>query len=130
MARKEEELKTRLAAVLRDLQTEGTKDPEALFFIGSLAVSLIDKTKARSWPAFKEKLSTAEYDLLLRDFQTQGKKLHNAGEGKKAYAIQALAISLVCRTQRNDFQMREGEALLDRLIAGAVASYRKALRPN
>lgn len=130
MARKEDELKSRLAAVLRDLQSDAPADPEALFMIGSLAATLVDKAKARSWSSFKEKLTTAEYDGLLRDFQAQGKKLYDSGEGKKAYAMQALGLSIVCRTQRADFQMREGEALLDRLISGAVAGYRRAQRPN
>lgn len=126
MARKEEELKNRLVAVLRDLQSDAKEDPEALFLIGSLASTLMEKAKAKSWPAFKDALTTAEYDFLLRDFQKQGKAQLDAGEGKKAYAMQALGLSLVCKTQRNDFQMREGEALLDRIIGGAAATFRKA----
>ena len=43
MARKEDELKNRLAAVLRDLQTEAKDDPEAVFLIGSLASTLVSK---------------------------------------------------------------------------------------
>jgi len=128
MARKEDELKTRLAAVLRDLQTEAKDDPEALFLIGSLASTLVSKAEKRSWREFKDDLSTFEYDMLLRDFQNQGKSMYAKGEGKKAYAVQTLGISLVCRTQRNDFQMREGEDILDSMISKALAAFRQAQR--
>lgn len=130
MATKEEQLKVRLATVLRDLGSEGRKDPEAVLLIGSLASELIDKGKAKSWPALKDSLSAADYDKLLHDFQSQGGALLDAGEGKKAYAIQALGLSLVCRTQRKDFQMREGEMLLDGFIAGAVKLYRQTQKSN
>jgi hypothetical protein len=41
-----------------------------------------------------------------------------------------MGISLVCRTQRADALMREGEVLLDALITGAVDIYRKTQRTN
>lgn len=129
MARKEQDLKIRLAGLLRDLQGEARQDPEAFVLIGSLAATLIDKSGAPSWPALKNSLTAEDYDKLLYDFRSQGNALAESGEGKKVYAIQALAISLICSTQRKDFQMREGEVLLDRFIAGAVEAYRNGSRP-
>jgi hypothetical protein len=130
MQTKEQDLKNRLAAVLRDLQRNGDKEPEAIWHIGSLAATLVDKTKRPSWPALKNSLTPEQYDKLLNDFQDQGNALYQAGERHKAYAIQALGISLVLRTQRNDFQLRDGEALLDAMINGAVRFYRKSQQPN
>jgi hypothetical protein len=130
MPTKEDDLKQRLAAVLRDVQHDGNKDPEAIWMIGSLAAALIDKAKAKSWPALKDSLSAENYDKLLNDFQTQGNALFQAGDTKRAYAVQAMGISLVCRTQRADALMREGEVLLDALITGAVDIYRKTQRTN
>lgn len=128
MARKEDELKNRLAAVLQDLQADGKEDLEAMYLLGSLASTMMEKAKKRSWASFKDDLLSVEYDFLLGDLQKQGNALHLAGDIKKAYAIQAIALSLVCKTQRNDFQMREGEALLDRVISANVARFRKAQR--
>jgi hypothetical protein len=130
MPTKEQDLKQRLAAVLADIRENGKDDPEAIWTIGSLAATLIDKAKAKSWPELKDALSAAAYDKLLGDFQTQGNALHQAGERKKAYAIQALGISLVCRTQRADPQMRQGEQLLDAMITGAVDLFRKTQKPH
>ena len=130
MPSKEQDLKQRLATVLADIKQNGKDDPEAIWMIGSLAATLIDKAKAASWPALKEALTAAAYDKLLADFQAQGNALYQSGELKRAYAIQALGISLVCRTQRADHLMRDGEKLLDSMIAGAVALYRKSQKPN
>src|SRR5690606_18014844 len=132
MPTKEEELKQRLAAVLRDLQREGGKDPEAVWLIGSLAAELADKARAKSWPALKESMTQDMYDGLLRDFQTTGNALYQAGDSRRAYAIQALGISLVCRTQRHDPVLRDGEALLDSMIEGAVRIFRRTQdkKPN
>lgn len=130
MATKEQELKNRLGAVLRDLKDNGGKEPEAIWRIGSLAVSLTDKAKKPSWPELKNSLTAEAYTKLLADFETQGNLLVQRGEPHKAYAIQALGISLVLRTHRGDFQLREGEALLDALIEGAVKLYRKTQRVN
>jgi hypothetical protein len=125
MPTKEDDLKQRLAAVLRDLQSDGNKDPESIWQIGNLGASLIDKAKAKSWPELKNSLNAADYDKLLSDFQEQGNKLFQAGDTRRAYACQAMGISLVCRTQRTDPVMRDGEMLLDALITSAVAIYRK-----
>jgi hypothetical protein len=130
MPSKEKDLKQRLATVLADIKQNGRDDPEAIWMIGSLAATLVDKAKAPSWPALKEALTAEAYDKLLTDFQSQGNTLYQAGELKRAYAIQALGISLVCRTQRADHQMREGEKLLDSMINGAVGVYRKTQKPH
>lgn len=127
---KEDELKLRLVAVLQDLRTTGGKDPEAVWLIGSLAATLADKAKAKSWPALKQSLDAAGYDKLLADFQAQGNRLAKEGETRKAYAIQALVLSLVCSRLRSDPVLRDGEALLDGLIEGAVAIFRKTQHTN
>ena len=49
---------------------------------------------------------------------------------KRAYAMQALGLSLVCSTQRNDAVIADGEKLLDAVIEGAVKMYRKVEKTN
>ena len=41
MTTKQDELKQRLAAVLRDLQRDGFMDPEAIWLSGSLAATVV-----------------------------------------------------------------------------------------
>lgn len=124
------ELKQRLAAVLSDLMTDGGKDPETMYLIGSLTHEIIGKVKARTWGEFKQTMSAATYDQLLKDFQDVGNRLHQSGETKRAYAMQALGISLVCSTQRADPMLADGEKLIDAVIEGAVKMYKKTERLN
>jgi hypothetical protein len=124
MPTKEEEFKQRFVAVLKDLQTNGKNDVEAMWLLGSLAAVLVDKAGQPSWPALKASLTREAYDGLLRDFQAQGNALHQQGKGKHAYAIQILGISLVAKTQLDE-QLQAGAALLDEIIDYAVVIYRK-----
>lgn len=125
MSTKEQDFKERLVAVMRDLQENGSKDPEAVWLIGTLATGLIDVYKLRRWTEFKAQLSAAAYDQLLKDFEQQGNDYHKQGSIKAAYAIQLLAVSVVCRTQR-DPEVRQGEKLLDQMIDRTVVAFRKA----
>lgn len=120
----QEDLKARLATVLQDLAENGNKDPEAIWRIGNLAASLVDKGQVASWTALKNALTAEAYDNLLADFQEHGNALAQKGDKRRAYAIQVLGISVVCRTQRADRQLAQGEALLDRLIESAISIYR------
>lgn len=124
MTTKEEQYKQLFVAVLKDLQTNGRNDIEAMWLLGSLAALLIDRAGKPSWPALKADLTRQAYDGLLRDFESQGNALHREGKGKHAYAVQVLGISLVAKTQLDE-QLQAGAALLDEIIGYAVAVYRK-----
>ncbi|MDP1729755.1 MAG: hypothetical protein Q8L54_00970 [Devosia sp.] len=124
MTTKEAEFKQRFVAVLKDLQTNGKDDAEAMWLLGSLASLILERTQKESWPALKADISREVYDGLLNDFQSQGNALHQRGDGKKAYAIQILGISLIARTQQ-DAHLQAGAALLDEIIAYATLVYRK-----
>jgi predicted short-subunit dehydrogenase-like oxidoreductase (DUF2520 family) len=130
MNEKQEELLQVLAVVLGDLEAARNSDPEAIFEIGSLAAALVDKARARSWTGLKGELTQEMYNGLVRDFQTQGNALWQAGKARKTYAIQALAVSIVSSTQRANPKLREGEALLDEMIEGALNAYRQSQRVN
>jgi hypothetical protein len=111
---------------MRDLNENGQNDREAMWMIGSLAARLVDLYKLRNWTAFKAQLTPAAYDRLLKDFEQQGNGYHKEGKAKAAYAIQLLAISVIARTQQ-DPEVQQGDKLLDGLINGMVAAYRKAM---
>ena len=122
---KEEEFKQRFIAVVRDLQQSGSKDVEAMWLLGSLASDLAGNLGRTSWTAAKAAMNGATYNTLLRTFEQQGNEHHRDGRDKHAYAIQALAVSLIAKTQRADPQMAAGEALLDDVIDYTVAVYRR-----
>lgn len=125
MATKEEDFKDRFVAVLQDLRTNGGKDAEAMFLIGSLAARLLDRAKQPTWAAYKAALAPEAYNKLLGDFQKQGNDFHREGKTRHAYAIQVLAISLIARTQ-TDPEVRAGNGLLDEMLGFLIAAYRKA----
>ena len=127
MPTREEEFKQRLAAVLANLDANGKHDIEAMWLLGSLAATLTDTLEAKNWTALKRDITRENYDKLLGDFQAEGNRQHAAGNAKKAYAIQALAISLIARTQP-DSEVAAGARLLDELIDYATFVYRK--NPN
>jgi len=122
-----EQYRHRLASVLRDLQTTAAEDGEAVAMIGSLAAQLADKVQRQKWSEAKDVMSPANRAELLRSFETRGNTMHQAGQTKQAYAIQALAISLLAGTMRQDRNIAEGEGLLDALIDRAVVLYRRHL---
>jgi hypothetical protein len=125
MATKEEDFKERFVAVLQDLRSNGGKDPEAMFLIGSLAARLVDRAGQPSWAAYKASMAREVYDKLLGDFQKQGNDFHREGKTKHAYAVQVLAISLIARTQA-DPEVRAGDDLLNEMLGFLIAAYRKA----
>lgn len=129
MTSKEKDFKQRFIAVMEDLREDGSRDAEAMWLLGSLAATLVDKAKAKSWPALKQQLTPADHDGLLHDFQTSGNAFHAEGKRKQAYAVQALAMSVIARTQQ-DLDIQAGNTLLDDIIERAIAHYRHSRRPQ
>ncbi|HEV7345058.1 MAG TPA: hypothetical protein VGN60_05435 [Devosia sp.] len=132
MTTKEQDFKRRFIAVLADLQQNALDDDEAMWLLGSLAAGLIDDLGASDWVSAKRNMDTATRDGLLRTFETEGNAHHQAGRGKQAYAIQAMAVSLIATTQTSNPEIAVGEPLLDQLIDASATAYRRqqATRPN
>lgn len=125
MATKEDDFRERFVAVMKDLRENGESDQEAMFLIGSLASTLMKRTNAPSWPAYKSNLQPVDYSLLISDFEKQGNKFHKDGKRKHAFAVQVLAMSVVANTQTHR-DVTEGNKLLDQYIASLVRAFRKA----
>jgi len=131
MTTQEEDFRIRLVALLKDLQQGGADDGEAMFLLGSLAAGLADDLKSPNWVAAKAAMTPGTRDDVLRTFQDQGNRHHREGRAKQAYAIQALAMSLIAATLRDDDAIAAGEPLLDQIVAAAEANFRRAVpRPN
>ena len=131
MPTKEEEFKHRLVAVLGDLEENGKSDPEAIWLIGSLAHGIVERTGNKSWRQFKDTMSQEVYSQLLGDFEKEGNRQYREGDQKKAYAMQALGVSLVATTQESR-EVKAGDALLNRFIEMAIGVYRESQegKPN
>ena len=124
---KQEDIKIRLATMLKDLHENGTDDGEAMFLLGSLAAGLADDLKSPDWIAAKNAMTLRTRDDVLRTFQDQGNRHHREGRTRQAYAIQALAMSLIAATLRDNPDIAAGEPLLDQVIAAAEANFRRAV---
>jgi hypothetical protein len=117
------EFKQRFAAVLGNIHKTSAEDGEAMALIGSLAAELAGDLQQQNWSTAKSVMAPRTYNDLLKIFEKRGNEAHQAGRTKHAYAIQALAMSLIAGTMRSDPQMAEGEKMLDALIDHSVAIY-------
>jgi hypothetical protein len=123
------DLRQRLAAIITDLQQAGLEDGEAMYLLGGTVTGLIDRGGAKDWQGFKQGLPAAAFNRLLQQIESEGNQLVADGKHKPAYALQALAVSLVAGRQ-NDPVLREGEKLLDAVINTTVANFRKHAKPS
>jgi hypothetical protein len=126
------EFKQRFVAVLTDLQDTASEDGEAMALIGHLASDLCGTLQQKTWSAAKTVITPQVYNDLLKVFEQRGNEYHQSGKAKHAYAIQALAMSLVAGTMRADQQLAQGEKILDSLIDHSVGVYRSLnpVKPN
>ena len=123
------DLRQRLGAILADLNAAGLEDGEAMYVLGGATTGLIDRGGAKDWTSFKQGLPAADFARLLKQVETEGNQLVADGKHKAAYALQALAVSLVASRQ-NDTVLRDGEQLLDAVIDTTVANFRKHAKPS
>lgn len=126
---KEQDFKIRFIAMMQDLQQAGGKDKQAMYLLGSLASDLANDFKQTTWTGAKSVMDGKAYSSLLASFEKEGNEHHQAGRTKHAYAIQALAMSLIVRTQ-TDPDLKAGEAVLDRLIDIAAGLYRQSQKAS
>ncbi len=124
------QLRQRLGAVLKDLQDAGINDPQTIALVGSLAADISASLGQKSWGDAKQSMSDANYAELLGAFETQGNAFHRDGKIKQAYAVQALALSLVASRHRGQPRIAEGEHLLDGVIEAALTHYNRHLRAS
>ena len=118
----EKHLKSTLATVLKDLSEAGTKDPEAMWLIGSLATKFIEDSKAKDWVELKSRISPTGFELTIAELQKQIYELQKKGKIKPAYAAQAIAISIAAEKLK-DKESKKGNELLNGLIANAIVYF-------
>jgi len=119
----EDSFKARLAAVLQDLSTNGTKDKEAMLMLGSLASNLVDSAEVKNWIDLKASIDEKGFEAMLNSLEKEGNKLIATGKIKAAYAIQAIGTSLVANKMK-DKDTATGRDLLDSLIEQAIINFK------
>jgi len=126
------DFRKRLALVLKDLKEAGAKDPESMWITGSLAAAIMERSGKKSWPETKAALDTNNYNSLIQQLETQGNELVAKGNEKAAYAVQAVAVSVVAG-RVDDPVVAEGNKLMDQLIDAAVKFFHQhpnSAKPN
>ncbi len=112
----------RLIAVMTALNGGGARDPAMRRRIGTYARNITREAGVRNWAELKQRADAATYDSLLRLFERESVQLSAAGDTTGVSAIEALALSLVARRQRQA-DLLPGIGFLDRFIdtcAGAM----------
>lgn len=122
------EFKQRFTAVVSDIVKSGGEDGEAMAMIGHLASDIAASLQQQNWVSAKANMTPEVYKDLLKIFEKRGNEYHQADKDKHAYAIQALAMSLIAATMRSDTQIAEGEKILDAIIDRSVAVYQTQYR--
>lgn len=119
-----------LQKIVVDLNKARTQDAEAVAMIGSLADRLIKDGGAEDWAGFKDSLDAETLQSLSAKLGREIEDSGNNGQIKLAYAMQAVAASLV-GARFSDIRVAKGVELLDDFIFAARDYYvRNAPKPN
>ncbi len=120
----EDDFKARFVAIMQDVREAGAKDIQAMWLVGSIAAELLDRSKIESWKKYAATRTPMARRIMLEDLEGKGKGFTAQGRLRHQYAIQIIAASLIAHTVK-DQVVKSGSALLDDLIDGAVAFYRR-----
>lgn len=117
----------RLIAVMTALNGGGARDPALRRRVGSYARNITREAGVRNWAELKQRADAATYDSLLRLFERESAKLHEAGDTTGVSAVEALALSLVARRQKQA-DLLPGVGFLDRFIDACAGDGRPAAK--
>ena len=117
----------RLIAVMTALNNGGARDPALCRRVGTVARSVTREAGVRNWAELKRRADRATYDSLLRLFERESMQFHEAGDAIGMRAVEALALSLVARHQKQA-DLLPGVGFLDRFIDGCADAVRPAAK--
>lgn len=124
MSERGEIFRTRLIAVMTDLNATGTTDVALRRTVGDLAFRLYSDGRARDWADLKERADAKTYDSLLNLFQKHSEEAARNGDQTTVRATELLGLSLIARRQHQD-DLVAGVQALDDYIANAAAAVSK-----
>ena len=110
----------KLVALMTALNGGESRDIAVRRVVGGLAYQLTKRLGAKSWTDLKQRADGEVYDLLLKTFQTESEKFTRAGNDKGVRGIEALAVSMIARHQKQP-DLMPGVNFLDRYIEDCMA---------
>ncbi|MBL8597927.1 MAG: hypothetical protein JNL14_09345 [Devosia sp.] len=115
MAERDEIFRSRLIAVMTALNGGEGRDPAVRRIVGSYAYKLAKDAGAKNWADLKARASGPTYDEMRRIFAEQSARMQQAGDSKGVRGLEALALSLIARHQKQG-DLVPGVGFLDRYI--------------
>jgi hypothetical protein len=116
MAERDDIFRDRLIAVMTALNGGEGRDPAVRRIVGSYAYKLARDAGAKNWADLKARASGETYDAMLKIFEEQSTRMQQAGDAKGVRGMEALALSLIARHQRQQGDLVPGVGFLDRYI--------------
>lgn len=127
MSERDEIFRERLVAVMTALNKGEARDPAVRRIVGSYAYKMAKDAGAKNWADLKARADGTTYDAMLRIFQDQSARMAEAGDNKGVRGLEALALSLIARGQKQG-DLLPGVGFLDRFIEECSALARPAAR--
>jgi hypothetical protein len=127
MAERDDIFRERLVAVMTALNRGEGRDPALRRIVGSYAYRMAKEAGAKNWADLKARADGVTYDSMLRIFQEQSVKLQGAGDTKGVLGLEALALSLIARHQKQS-ELVPGVGFLDRFIEGCATLVKPAAK--
>ena len=127
MAERDEIFRERLVAVMTALNGGEGRDPAVRRIVGSYAHRLAKESGAKNWTDLKSRADGVTYDSMLKIFREQSEKLQQAGDSKAVRGLEALALSLIARHQKQA-DLLPGVSFLDRYIEQCAALVKPAAK--
>ena len=115
MAERDDIFRERLVAVMTSLNSGEGRDPAVRRIVGSYAYRMAKESGAKNWADLKARASGPTYDAMLKIFEEQSTKMQQAGDTKGVRGMEALALSLIARYQKQG-DLVPGVGFLDRYI--------------
>jgi hypothetical protein len=119
--------RVRLVAVMTALNGGEGRDPAVRRIVGSYAYRMAKEAGAKNWADLKARADGITYDSMLRIFEEQSAKMQAAGDTKGVRGLEALALSLIARHQKQG-DLVPGVGFLDRYIEGCASLVKPAAK--
>ena len=117
----------RLVAVMSAINSGEGRDPALRRVVGGFAYKLTKQAGTKNWSELKSRADGPTYDSMLKLFEEQGAAYAQAGDEKGVRGVEALALSLIARHQKQN-DLVPGVGFLDRFIE-QCASLAKPTKP-
>lgn len=120
MDERDQIFRERLIALMTALNGGESRDPAVRRVVGSYAYKLAKDAGVKSWMELKTRASASAYDSMLKLFTDDSAAYHQQGDKAAVRGLEALALSLVARHQRQN-DLFPGVGFLDRFIESCVS---------